>query len=295
LLKYKIFTYSSQASFYVSESSASSGTGQNQEFRLPEQLQPNEQFNRAYQLIHSSKVYDHLIRKFNLLKHYEIDTTREFYYEEAISIISSRIQVKKSPFNLISVSVSDKHRYLAADMANEIVKYLDQLNKNLIISSMTQKIEVYNALLTSMQKENAQRNDTFHKQVESLNRVLFELDKHRVNSAAIFETQSQLGQLISSLQRSTEDLLKLKVFYSLALESVKEKNLPTVIVVQTARPGSRSLGWQSIMISAMVMFLILTGIIYSNYLKLRYQNYFHVFMSNKRTRGEYHLKQKEQI
>ncbi len=292
LLKYRIFTYSSSASFYMSESSAGTNVGQNQEFRMPEVLHSNEQYNRAYQLINSSKIHEHLIRKFNLLKHYGIDTTREFYFEEAIAVLSSRIQVKKSPFNMISVSVSDAHRYLAADIANEIVVYLDQMNKNLLINSMKQRLGVYETLVKNTQNDNSIRTALFNKQLADLNLLLSRLEKQSTNSMGVLELQSRLSQLIASMERSTDDLMRMKVFYSLALQSVQEKNLPSVIIVQKARPSHQSLGWQSLTISFLIMLLVLTGIIYSVYLKLRYKNYFQVLLANGKSNIEHKFQEK---
>ncbi len=295
LLRYSIFTYSSEASFYLSESSTGTNVGQNQEFRLPEVLQPGEQFNRTYQMVTSSALQEHLIRKFKLLEHYEIDTTNEFYFEEAIAKLSGRIQVKKSPFNTIAVTVSDKHRYLAADMTNEIISYLDQLNKKLIVNSLKQKLNVFESLLKNMEKDNTNRSVFFNKQMADLNQILSRLEKQPINSIAVMDLQSQLAQVISSLQRSTEDLMRMKVIYALTLQSIQDKNLPSIVVVQKARPSYRSLGWQSLLISAVIVLLVITGIVYSVYIKLRYKNYFQVLMSNNNPKEELKTQHKDSL
>jgi len=281
LLKYQILTYTSEASFYMSETTAGTNVGQNKEFSMPSVLSPSEQVNRAYQLISSSKVHEHLIKKFNLLQHYGIDTTKEFHFEEAVAILESRIKIKKSPFDLIAIYVSDSHRYLAAEMANEAVRYLDVLNKDLMIRSMKQKLEVYEIMLKSTEKENAQRSIYLNRQMSDLNQILGRIEKQAVNSGKILELQSQLSQLISSLERSSDELTSMRTFHSLAIQSIQDKNLPSIVVVHKARPSHRSMGIQALLISASIVLLVLSGIIYSVYIKLRYKNYFRVLMNNK--------------
>ena len=292
VLKYKLFTYTSQASFYMSEGSGGASIGQNQEYNFDGGINANEQFNRAYQLVNSTQVYDHLIKKFDLVKHYDLDTTDEFYYEAALAELTNSIVIKKTPFNQIAVFVSDKHRYLAADMANEILSYCDEINKKLIMNSMNQKLELYDLMLKKAQEDNEARTDLLKAQMSDLNSIMTRLEKQPVNSMALLDLQSRLGGLISRVESSTEELIRMKVFYSLAVQSIKEKNLPTVVVVKKARPSHRSVGWQSVLVCGMIMLLVLSGIIYSIYFKLRYKNYLHVLMSNNKPVIDFKLKQK---
>ncbi len=292
VLKYKLFTYTSQASFYMSEGSGGASIGQNQEYNFDGGINANEQFNRAYQLVNSTQVYDHLIKKFDLVKHYELDTTDEFYYEAALAELSGSIVIKKTPFNQIAVFVSDKHRYLAAEMANEILRYCDEVNKKLIMNSMNQKLELYDLMLRKAQEDNDSRTAFFKSEMNDLNSIMSRLERQPVNSMALLDLQSRLGGLITSVESSTEELIRMKVFYSLAVQSIKEKNLPTVVVVKKARPSHRSIGWQSVLVCGMIMLLVLSCIIYSIYFKLRYKNYLHVLMSNNKPVIDFKLKQK---
>lgn len=293
LLKYKVYLYTSQASFYISESVSSTNVSQNQTFTIPEILTPGQQYDRAFQLISSSKVHEHLIKKFNLLKHYKIDTTKEFHYEKAVAILESRIKIKKSPNNLISVFVSDTHRYLAADMANEALEYLDELNKNLIIRSMRQKLEIYDVMLKSTEKDNAKRSEYFNEQLSKLDQTLDRIEKQDGKGSNTVNLQLQLSQLISTIQRSTEDVIRMRINYSLALQSIEESNLPSIVVIHKARPSPRSLGLQSLLISGIICFLLLSGLVYSVYIKLRYKNYFKVLMNNNGPNQELKIEHKE--
>jgi len=265
----------------MSETTAGTNVGQNKEFSMPSVLSPSEQVNRAYQLISSSKVHEHLIKKFKLLQHYGIDTTKEFYFEKAVAILESRIKIKKSPFDLIAVYVSDSHRYLASEMANEAVSYLDVLNKELMIRSLKQKLDIYETMLKSTEKENAERSIDLNRQLTSLNEILGRIEKQSVNSSKILKLQTQLSQLISSLERSSDELTKMRTFHSIAIQSIQDKNLPTIVLVHKARPSHRSMGIQAIMISTLLVLFVFSGIIYSVYFKLRYKNYFRVLMNNK--------------
>ena len=293
VLKYKVYIYTSQASFYISETAGSTNISQNQTFIIPEILTPGQQYDRAFQLINSSKVHEHLIKKFNLLKHYKIDTIKEFHYENAVAILESRINIKKSPNNLISVYISDPHRYLAAEMANEALVYLDELNKNLIIRSMRQKLDIYDVMLKSTEKDNAKRSEYFNEQLSKLDQTLSRIEKQAGKESNTVNLQLQLSQLISTIQRSTEDVIRMRINYSLALQSIEESNLPSIVVIHKARPSPRSLGLQSLLISGIICFLLFTGMVYSVYIKLRYKNYFMVLMNNKGPDQELKIEHKE--
>lgn len=294
-LRYNLFTYSSTATFFLNSESQAGNSSSQSEFRIPDILKSGEQYDRAYQLINSSAMTDHLIKKFNLVSHYGIDTSAEFYYEKAIAVLNNRISIKTSPFKLIQVSVSDAHRYLAADIANEIVRYLNELNRKILVASMKQKLQLYENLLKNTQEDNLRRADLFSRQLEELNKLLGRLERQAETHTGLLDLHSRLNQLISSMERSNEDLSRLKISYSLALQSIESNNLPAINIVTLARPSHRSLGWQSLTISAIVSFLVFTGIIYSIYIKLRYKNYFRVLMSNNKNNGEVEVRHQESV
>lgn len=295
LMKFQLFEYSSQASFYISDNSVGASLGQNEELKFNDGVNLGEQFNRAYLLVNSTEVYNHLIKKFNLIKHYQIDTTKEFYYEKALDKLSKSILIKKTPYNLIAVTVSDKYRYMAADMANEILAYLDKVNKSIAVKSLNRKLELYSRMIKNTQVDNEAKTTLFNNQMTEMNHLLSRLEKQPTNSIAVLDLQSKLSGLMNAVDNSTNELIRMRLFYSLAVQSIQENNLPSVIVVKEARPSHQSIGWQSLLASGLIMLLLLSTIIFSVYFKLRYHHYFQILMSKDQFSIDQKSKQKQTL
>ena len=133
-LKFLFLDYSSTSSFFVNDHSII--TSSTLELKAFESISSGDNFNRIYQLVNSAATQKHLIDKFNLIKHYNIDSTKEFHYQKTIELVRSHITVKKSPYNSISVTVRDRHRYLSAEMANEIVSFIETLNQDFYLKKI---------------------------------------------------------------------------------------------------------------------------------------------------------------
>ena len=111
-IKLYILGYSSTGSFFVNDMNVLSSA--NVDLKIVDNLTPSDNFNRIFQQVISTSVQDHLIKKFDLTKHYGVDSTKEFYLQQTGNILKKNISVKKNTYNTILVTVNDEHRYLAA-------------------------------------------------------------------------------------------------------------------------------------------------------------------------------------
>ncbi|OWY23508.1 hypothetical protein C7N43_15400 [Sphingobacteriales bacterium UPWRP_1] len=88
--------------------------------------------SRLVLLSQSKALEEYIINKFNLFKHYDIDTTSSMKDYLASEELRDHFTTTKTPDGIVQIEVVDKDRNLAAAMANEIVVRLDTLNKTLI-------------------------------------------------------------------------------------------------------------------------------------------------------------------
>lgn len=88
--------------------------------------------SRLVLLSQSKALEDHIINKFNLFEHYDIDTTNSMKDYLVSEELRDHFTTTKTPDGIVQIEVVDKDRNLAANMANEIVVRLDTLNKTLI-------------------------------------------------------------------------------------------------------------------------------------------------------------------
>lgn len=88
----------------------------------------DEEAERLLQILHSDKVRTHVVEKFNLMDHYEIDTTpKNFPYTKLIKKYKGNVKFRRTEFLSIEIEVLDEDAQMAADMANEIASYVDSV------------------------------------------------------------------------------------------------------------------------------------------------------------------------
>lgn len=91
----------------------------------------DDEAERMLQILHSNQIKEHIINKFDLMNHYEIDTTKPYPYTRLDSKYKGSIKFRRTEFMSIEVSVLDADPQTAADMANEIVAYIDSTVHNM--------------------------------------------------------------------------------------------------------------------------------------------------------------------
>lgn len=89
------------------------------------------------EILNSRQIKDILIQKFDLYSHYEIEENEAHRQTKIYKYLKNSIDVKRTQYGAISVTVTDKDPQLAAAMANEIIDQLDSV-KNRIERERTQ-------------------------------------------------------------------------------------------------------------------------------------------------------------
>jgi hypothetical protein len=279
LLKFHFLNYSATASFFVNDHSII--TSSTTDLRPLENIIAGDNFNRIYQMINSAVMQKHLINKFNLISHYNIDSTKEFHYQLAIETIRSNIVVKKNPYNSISVTVKDKHRYLSAEMANEITLYIETLYEEFYVRNLKNKVKISEAYVEQMEKDNTNKTIGIDSLVTKINNLITAGKHDQKNDYYLLSHQQMLSELISLFQRSSIDLVNSQKLYNLTLQALNFKNFPTITVLQTAMPAPHSIAIKAALFSILVMFLIMTQIVFFTYIVLHYRNYFILIFTGK--------------
>jgi uncharacterized protein involved in exopolysaccharide biosynthesis len=89
-----------------------------------------EQLERILQVLHSDDIRDHILDKFDLMEHYEIDSLEKFPLTKLYGKYESNIKFKRTEFNSIVIEVMDSDPQMAADIANDIAFQVDStMNK----------------------------------------------------------------------------------------------------------------------------------------------------------------------
>jgi uncharacterized protein involved in exopolysaccharide biosynthesis len=85
----------------------------------------DEQAEQLLQILSSNKIRDRIIQKFNLMKHYGIDSTCRYKNEILYKKYDRNITFRRTEYMAVQISVLDKDPQMAADIANKIADLLD--------------------------------------------------------------------------------------------------------------------------------------------------------------------------
>jgi len=90
-----------------------------------------EELEHMMQILQSNEIKERVVAKFDLLKHYEIDTNNETYQIDLLKKYNGNVEYNITKFSSIRISVMDKDPLMASDIANEITSLIDTVMNNL--------------------------------------------------------------------------------------------------------------------------------------------------------------------
>ncbi len=83
---------------------------------------------QSIEIFQSRDIRDSLVKRFNLAKHWEVDSSYKHFESTLNWIYSQRVRVNKTPFEAVEIEISDKDPIMARDMINSM---LDVYNKKI--------------------------------------------------------------------------------------------------------------------------------------------------------------------
>lgn len=89
------------------------------------QFGEDEEVEQMLQVLQSDEIRNRIIDKYNLLQHYEIDSTSELKMTSLAKKYNSNVKIKRTEYMSVRVDVLDKNPQMAADIANDISNLLD--------------------------------------------------------------------------------------------------------------------------------------------------------------------------
>jgi LPS O-antigen subunit length determinant protein (WzzB/FepE family) len=155
-----------------------------------------EDVDRLLTIAQSGELYDFLIKKYDLYRHYKIDTTKEQAPYKVREALEGLYSVKKTKFNAIEIAVEDKDRRLAADMTNAARDKVDEIAQRLIREIQANLIRAYETSFTEKDKTLRGIGDTLmqmrnnygvidpEKQTEAVTKVSVEAQGNYIRSKA---------------------------------------------------------------------------------------------------------------
>lgn len=91
----------------------------------------DEQTEHMLQILNSSRIRERVIKKFDLLKHYNINPKSEYKNTLLQKEYDGNITFKRTEFMAVKISVLDKDPAMAANIANSIADLLDSVKNDM--------------------------------------------------------------------------------------------------------------------------------------------------------------------
>jgi len=246
----------------------------------------DDQAEQLLQILNSNKIRDHIMRKFNLMQHYKIDSTSDYKYSNLFKEYDNNITFRRTEFMAVQISVYDADPQVAADIANTIASLLDSTKNDMMRQRSVKGFKVVEAEYNSTKAEKDKIVDSLItlgslgvNDVEYQSQVLnqqYAISIMNGNKNAVVALQKKLDilgkyggiymALKNALEFKTEQLILLETKYKQAKVDAEE-NLPQKFVVSDAFKAERKsypIRWLIIsvsMVSALFMAIIVIMIV----------------------------------
>jgi hypothetical protein len=141
---------------------------------------------QVLEILNSNTLMERVIDKFDLYTHYEIPRDLPAAKTFVFKTYQGNVDIKRTKFNSIQITVKDKNAIMAADMANAIADYLDTLKYEIVLTRA-------NELIGNLEKQ-------YDKQQAVIDKLKSELDS--LTRMGIM-SQFQRGYLLEAFAQSS--------------------------------------------------------------------------------------------
>lgn len=215
--------------------------------------------NQLLQVLQSGTLKDRLIKKFNLISYYEIDTTDRAWYSKLSKKIDHDIRFESTPYYSVSLTAETETPQLSADIVNYAVDEVNVIMQEIFSANITSSFEAIqheyqekeryvNLLLDSLisRKEsntgialshlNTQLDIT-RKEIDRLKSQLMDLKK----SHAIYAYDEQVNLLSNQVANASAHYNQSKAQYDELKEVLSAKDT-ALLKLKGEMMGSRKIG-----------------------------------------------------
>jgi uncharacterized protein involved in exopolysaccharide biosynthesis len=218
----------------------------------------DEESERMLQILHSNQIKDHIVKRFDLMTHYNIDPTSPFPYTRLDNKYKGNIKFGRTEFMSIEIGVLDTDPQMAADIANEIADYVDSVIHNMQQERAMEAFRIVEREYIGSQREIDLITDSLQK-IRQLGVLDYESQSASLNSAYAnalergneaaassilkrMNTLSKYGgiyiELSRKLEAEIERLAQLKIKY-VSSKINRDQTLPQIFIVDKAVKSER--------------------------------------------------------
>ncbi len=242
------------------------------------QFGEDEDTERLLQVLNSDKLRKKVIDKFNLSKHYEIDSTAKYPKTTLMSQFEKNFDFQRTKYMALKVEVLDKDPELAAKMANFIALQVDSIMNSIYKERARQAFDIVTQEYIEMKKQVNRIKDSLRK-ISQYGITDYESQAEVFNAAmakAIAENNKQairsLNKKINILEEYGPSYLFLKDHLEYETERLSEtraryaearvdaeRNIPYKYIVDNAHVAEKKafpIRWLIVAVSTLSAFIL---------------------------------------
>ncbi len=211
--------------------------------------------DRVLTLANTSSLIDYIINKYDLMNHYGYDSTKKLARYKTKKKFVKNYKAVETEYGAVEISIWDKDKDLAAEMANHIALTIDNHNKSMITRDKNVVIQTF--------KEEIVAKEAFN---DSLLVALQDAKSQGL-------TSEKIAQMENRLESSTNDLNKARSLLD-QYETSANQSFSTIHVTEEAYPAIRKdKPVRSLIVigatGGTFLFMLILAIIVENYRKIQ--------------------------
>ena len=115
---------------------------------------------RLVQMLDSEPIRDSIIEKFNLLDHYDIDTSKKTWKFDLYQTFEGNVDLSKTVYMSVKVAFTDTDPQMAADIVNEMARLVNVVRDNIIRENTYQTLKAIESEYFDKLKDVSSKNDS---------------------------------------------------------------------------------------------------------------------------------------
>ena len=238
----------------------------------------DEQAEQLLQILSSSKIRDRIIRDFNLMAHYKIDTSSSYKNSLLFKEYERNISFRRTEYLAVRITVYDRDAQSAADIANKIAQLIDSTKNDMQRQRAVKGFKIVETEYLSLKKDLNKIVDSlitlgslgvmdveYQSQVLNQQMAIATMNNNKAGMTALQKRLDVLGmyggiylQLKNALEYKTDQLTNLESKFKQAKVDA-EQDMPQKFIVDDAYKAEKKsypVRWLIILVSTFSVFFL---------------------------------------
>ena len=188
----------------------------------------------------------YIIHRFNLFQHYKIDSSHERYpITTMLKELEENYTYEKNDKGAVVITVQDRDRFLAAQMANEIVNKIDQTNRDLLNENKKKILSIYQNKLNDKEIEVKNLTDTIFNLKQEFNLYTdiedlpSQIKSNRAAQGSAYAAASERVKVLEEKKKGGIRELNNNIVQYEQYKASISSDVPTLFILGKAYPAER--------------------------------------------------------